>query len=172
MPRALVDSHRCPERGSRRVAPDRSSINERAALLARPKPPPPPRALKAAIARSASLSVRAVQVSDDIGVAEEQWPRLEFPLGQGQRLALAAATEPQHARPCCLRDGGCPVARAVVRNHDGRVRETGPQTLDRLADPLLLVPGGHENGEPVRHPCVGAGGIGGKMPSPAVSLTP
>ena len=139
-------------RGARAASrPQRSRISERAARLARPKPPPS-LTLNTAIARSASVAASAAQVADEIRVTEEQRPRLELLLGQRQRLALAAAPEPDHAGAGCLGNGGRAVARAVVRDHDRRVGEACPERLDRLADPLLLVARGDEDGEPVAHP--------------------
>ncbi len=112
------------------------------------------------------------QVAAKIRVAQEQRPLLELLLGKRQRLALAAAVEPDHPGAGRLGNGRGAVARAVVGDHDRRSREVRPQHRDGLTDPFFLVAGGDEDAEAVAHPDDGAGGIVGNTPSTASLPTP
>src|SRR4051794_39276821 len=86
------------------------------------------------------------QVTPNVCVTEEKWPRPELAFGQRQRLPLAAALEPDHPRSGAFGDSGCRVARAVVGDHDLGVRELLPQSIDRRPDSALLVAGSDEDG--------------------------
>ncbi len=117
------------------------------------------------------------QVATEIGVAEQERPRLELPLRERQRLPLAPSREPDHASACLLGALGGRIAGAVVGDDDQRLRELRAEPLDRCTDPALLVTRCDEHRQPVRvervvHPCGWTGGIDGSTPSWAVSPTP
>ena len=147
-------------------------MSSRAARLATPNPPPSRRA-NAAMARSASGLGERAEVTGEVGVAQEQRPRLEPALGQRQRLSLPPARKPDHVGTGLRGGGGGAIAGAVVGDHDARLRERLPQALDGQRDPLVLVARGDEDRESSRHPCVvGTAVTGGRTPSLAVVSTP
>ena len=144
--RAAGERKRCPESGSSASNPLRRRISARAAAFATPKPPPS-RCSNRATARSAPVLDERPEVPLEIRVAEEQRPRVELALGERQRLALATPRQTDDARPRLLGHVRRAVPRAVVGDHDLRARKRARQRPHRLADPLLLVARGDEDGE-------------------------
>ena len=87
------------------------------------------------------------EVPLEIRVAEEQRPRVELALGERQRLALTPPRQTEDARPRFLGNARRAVPRPVVGDHDLGSRKRARQRPHRLADPLLLVARGDEDGE-------------------------
>ena len=63
------------------------------------------------------------QVAAKVGVAEQNRAGRRRPLGQRQRLSLAAVRQPEHPGARCGRNLGSPVSGAVVGDDHLRVRE-------------------------------------------------
>ena len=106
----------------------------------RSRSPPPTRRLKAATARSASLSRQRAERAAQVGVDEQQRARRRGPLAGGERLALSEPLDAEHggARGLGALRGAVP--RASVDDEHLCVREVAREGGDGLADPLLLVP--------------------------------
>ncbi len=91
------------------------------------------------------------EVSLDIGVAEQQWPRERHLLGTVQRLALpeTRARDDDGARRPRLIPGS--VSRAVVGNDDRSHGKTLAQARHQGPDPTALVASSDQNRETLAH---------------------
>ena len=109
----------------------------------------------------------------EVGVAEKQRARGELALGERQRLALAAAREPDDA--CSRLLGDARLCRRASRRRRPRPRPPENARAQRaygLPDPLLLVARGDEDREAQPPVVVVCAGTSGRTPSVAVDSTP
>ena len=100
------------------------------------------------------------EVADQVGVAEEQRAVGRGPLGQRQRLSLAAAGQPQDPGAGRVRLDRGSVARAVVGDDHVGVGELLAEGCDRRPDPTLLVAGGDQDRQALSHPRRGGRDLG------------
>ena len=112
------------------------------------------------------------RVAAQVGITEQERPRRARPLGERQRLALAAPLERHDASPRAARLRGGRVPRSVVGDDDLGRRERPPQRRDRVGDPLLLVTSGDEDREVPGGHRLGSTGTGGRTPSSALPPSP
>ena len=148
--RAAGDSARWPESGSRSFAPGAQAEQLVGGALDDPEPPALPPGEGGDGKVGLGVEERA-EVTGQVGVAEQQWAGARRALAEGQRLPLASPRQPQDAGACRLGDDYRVVARPVVGDDHLRVRKPFAECGHRRADPLLLVPGSDEDGQPVSH---------------------
>ena len=168
-PRLDAEAHRDREHGGTRARPSAGAGRRAARAASKPaaqpdqragRPPSRARSRRPTRARERGdreIGVRLgerAQVAAEVGVAEEERAGLELPARRASAPGpcRAAASLITRAPPASA-TAAVRVARAVVGDDDRGVGELLAAALDRLADPLLLVAGGDEDGEPVAHRC-------------------